>query len=237
MPFREGAHSLEHPDEQSTQRSVLPGDAATALQVDSTSLASAAKPARQNSNYSDWMTPAAAGVGAGVVGSEAYHHEQSRDVPHSRSIEEEQNPYFDEERPHGATSDYTSTNTNNNGISGATYTGTAPLPVLIPTSANVPQSPEFVPYVAETPGTQTPRSPGLDGLEGGGAHKTGAFFPSVVRHDTDMSVSQLHVPGEFPPATPGVGMSPAEENLQAPRPTVGSHGTFVAPSAWDMARE
>lgn len=37
---------------------------------------------------------------------------------------------------------------------------------------------------------------GLGGLEGKGAHETGRF--PVVRHDTDMSVSALHVPGEFP---------------------------------------
>lgn len=30
-------------------------------------------------------------------------------------------------------------------------------------------------------------------------HQTGHIFPSVLRHDTDMSVSQLHVPGEFTP--------------------------------------
>jgi hypothetical protein len=39
---------------------------------------------------------------------------------------------------------------------------------------------------------------GLGGLEARGAHETGHIFPSVVRHNTDISVSQLHVPGEFP---------------------------------------
>lgn len=43
---------------------------------------------------------------------------------------------------------------------------------------------------------------GLGGLEKEGARETGHIFPSVVRHDTNMSVSRLHVPGEFPkPAT------------------------------------
>jgi len=36
----------------------------------------------------------------------------------------------------------------------------------------------------------------LGGHEAKGAHETGRF--PVVRHDTDISVSQLHVPGEFP---------------------------------------
>jgi len=30
-----------------------------------------------------------------------------------------------------------------------------------------------------------------------GGRPTGHLFPSVVRHDTDMTVTQLHVPGEF----------------------------------------
>jgi hypothetical protein len=49
--------------------------------------------------------------------------------------------------------------------------------------------------------SNTPVAPmdgGLGGLESRGAHETGRIFPSVVRHNTDISVSQLHVPGEFP---------------------------------------
>ena len=38
----------------------------------------------------------------------------------------------------------------------------------------------------------------LGGHEAKGAHETGHIFPKVIRHDTDISVSQLHVPGEFP---------------------------------------
>jgi hypothetical protein len=40
----------------------------------------------------------------------------------------------------------------------------------------------------------------LGGHEAKGAHETGRF--PVVRHDTDISVSQLHVPGEFPDRSP-----------------------------------
>jgi hypothetical protein len=40
----------------------------------------------------------------------------------------------------------------------------------------------------------------LGGHEAKGAHETGRF--PVVRHDTDISVSQLHVPGEFPERSP-----------------------------------
>jgi len=37
----------------------------------------------------------------------------------------------------------------------------------------------------------------LGGLEREGARETGAIFP-MIRHDTNMSISQLHVPGKFP---------------------------------------
>jgi hypothetical protein len=42
----------------------------------------------------------------------------------------------------------------------------------------------------------------LGGHEAKGAHETGRF--PVVRHDTDISVSQLHVPGEFPDRASGI---------------------------------
>ncbi|WPG97925.1 Phosphatidylinositol 4,5-bisphosphate-binding protein SLM2, protein [Acrodontium crateriforme] len=37
----------------------------------------------------------------------------------------------------------------------------------------------------------------LSGREREGARETGHIFPSVIRHNTDMSVSKLHVPGEY----------------------------------------
>jgi hypothetical protein len=44
----------------------------------------------------------------------------------------------------------------------------------------------------------------LGGHEAQGAHETGHIFPKVIRHDTDISVSQLHVPGEFPDRSAGL---------------------------------
>jgi hypothetical protein len=41
-------------------------------------------------------------------------------------------------------------------------------------------------------------STGLGGLEAEGARETGVIFPKVIRHNTAMSVSELHVPGEYP---------------------------------------
>ncbi|GIZ48094.1 hypothetical protein CKM354_001116700 [Cercospora kikuchii] len=42
-----------------------------------------------------------------------------------------------------------------------------------------------------------PASPPLSGNEAQGAHETGQLFPRVIRHDTNLSISKLHVPGEF----------------------------------------
>jgi hypothetical protein len=273
LPLREGVDTPEHyqPNaEESFNQTSAPQNNQTfvppvqhaapahQLQPDvlsQQSLAPVAKPIRQNTNYGSWMAPAAAGVGAGALSSEAYHHQQDKDLPSADTLAEEQQTPYEDERPRDLTagnnptmptSNEAATNnpaafTSNNGISGATHTTTAPFPVLIPHSSNVPQSPEFVPYSSSTYGAETPRaesSDALGGLEREGAHETGAFFPKVVRHDTDMSVSQLHVPGEFPPATPGFPLN--EENTErswSPRPTIGSHGTFVAPSAWEQARE
>ncbi|KAK3720618.1 phosphatidylinositol 4,5-bisphosphate-binding protein [Vermiconidia calcicola] len=51
---------------------------------------------------------------------------------------------------------------------------------------------------AATPISTTAGRGALGGLEREGAHETGAIFPTILRHNTDMSISQLHVPGEYP---------------------------------------
>jgi hypothetical protein len=67
-------------------------------------------------------------------------------------------------------------------------------------AAPVTQSTPSTSAAAAEPSTTTTSgsSSELGGLEAKGAHETGKFFPSVVRHDTNMSISKLHVPGEFP---------------------------------------
>lgn len=46
-----------------------------------------------------------------------------------------------------------------------------------------------------TPGEEIPEAGELPA----GLHRTGEMFPAVIRHDTSVSVSKLHVPGGFPP--------------------------------------
>lgn len=63
-------------------------------------------------------------------------------------------------------------------------------------------SPNIVPWrslesAALASNTVSTTQPALGGLESEGARETGAIIP-LIRHGTNMSISQLHVPGEFP---------------------------------------
>lgn len=66
--------------------------------------------------------------------------------------------------------------------------------------SGVSTSPANTAALDPPPATTAPRSAdeGLGGNERVGAHETGQLFPRVIRHDTSLSVSALHVPGEFP---------------------------------------
>lgn len=200
-------------------------------------------PTRKQTDYGDWMAPAAAGVGAGVLGSEAYHQHNAReptleeDVP---AVTEDQiNPENGESVPI-----MTTTNTMPHSAMHLPVTEPIPTPEEMPSrnmSAQEPLLPTSNTGASDASvfndnrgvsGGLTSNSStvpyginGLGGLERKGAHETGAIFPRVIRHDTDMSVSQLHVPGEFP-ATSGRA-----------QPTTTVTGDFVPPSAWSLARE
>ncbi|TKA75280.1 hypothetical protein B0A55_05086, partial [Friedmanniomyces simplex] len=76
-----------------------------------------------------------------------------------------------------------------------TFDGGMGMPSALPASSAAPGSgPESGSGVAGLRDTAT----GLGGLESQGAHETGRFFPTIVRHDTNISISALHVPGEYP---------------------------------------
>lgn len=76
-----------------------------------------------------------------------------------------------------------------------------PTSTTAPAVAQDPRSSSTSYPLGSTPSATTPalgESTPLGGLEREGAHETGHIFPKVVRHDTDISVSNLHVPGKFP---------------------------------------
>lgn len=144
---------------------------------------------------SDWVVPVAAGVGVGGIAAAAAargpaDHEQREiamppdeekpEVPEKSSLRSSQ-----PSESSGAVTYATSTQQQTE----ANVLGAAAV-----TSANT----EDATTATTTTTTTTEEPTELGGLESEGAHETGSFFPRVIRHDTDMSISHLHVPGKFP---------------------------------------
>ena len=189
------------------------------------------------SSYSNWIAPAAVGVGAGAAGAAAYNHYNHDDKSDLQRQAATEAALVDDggveatssaapannlsstagSAPFGATRDATSapviTPVGNSTTSAPIITpvgnGTTDAvdnkPVASPVTGNDPST-TYLSYASNTgsgiAGSSDITAPklddGLGGLESRGAHETGQIFPKVIRHDTDISVSQLHVPGEFP---------------------------------------
>lgn len=164
--------------------------------------------ARHESSYGDWMAPVAAGaagVGAGVLGGEAYRRHQQQAVVPEPVPEQEEKTLRDAEDEAAISP-----------TAAVASDSTEPITPTVPLTNDI-NSTNIVPVAAlndvpdgyvEGTSVPAPTSSGplsaiheapLGGNERLGAHETGAFFPRVIRHDTELSVSQLHVPGEFPP--------------------------------------
>jgi len=158
---------------------------------------------RHESSYGDWMAPAAGGAAVGALGAGAYQRHQ-------------QQQQFDAITEVSSKGLGSNTAANDFVYPAGTAVSTEPSPA--PTQSTAPTSV----FGSDSYGTKS-TTEGLGGLENKGARSTGHIFPSVVRHNTDMSVSKLHIPGEFP-KTPGATSS-----------TGGSAAT--GPLAWEVARE
>lgn len=233
-------------------------------------------PIRQNTNYGEWLAPAAAGAGVGALGAAAYNkHEKSqdRDLIAEPELETEGSYQGNEGLSNPTTGHPVSVPTTSNTLSHHEQPSEAPREELYaepePSFQGTERATSMEPNVTASHALPTQNMPAsnagaftgnagssgvnisvpieythtvpnivqyrdteggeqLGGRERKGAHSTGQFFPSVVRHDTDMSVSKLHVPGEFPGEAAG------------PRAGVGrttTTGSFVPPSQWDLVRE
>lgn len=160
---------------------------------------------RNQSSYGDWMAPAAGGAAVGALGAGAYQrHEQQ---VHEQPQQFEPIPVTVPRGPtyHIDTNDFVQ-------------------PAVTSTQRMAPTS-----FDQSNSYGSNSNNESLGGLESKGAHTTGQMFPSVVRHDTDMSVSKLHIPGEFPKT------SGATSSTGASTTTGGSAAT--GPSAWEAVRE
>lgn len=169
---------------------------------------------RHNSTYGDWLGGAALGAGAGALGTEAYRRYQRDETVPEDNVARSADPTSSKAAYQPATMDEPTATSlppaDTTAIPAAASAGnvapsTAPFRSL-GSDANYPKAQDTAPAFGSVPmnnstvGNSTLGDTGsrLGGLESRGAHETGRIFPSVVRHDTDMSVSGLHVPGEFP---------------------------------------
>ncbi|KAF2814059.1 uncharacterized protein BDZ99DRAFT_486093 [Mytilinidion resinicola] len=155
---------------------------------------------RHESSYGDWMAPAAGGVAAGALGAETYHHHQ-----HDGQNEQEPAvaPVAEETAP---VSHLQATPTE-------ALSHPAPaLPLMSAPSAPVSLT-STISTVPTSLSTSTAEAPFLGGAEaatGAASASTikatgasGEAFPGILRNNTGLSVSDLHVPGEYPKG-PGV---------------------------------
>lgn len=137
---------------------------------------------RHDSTYGEWMAPAAGGAAAGALAVGAYdHHDQHEQAPPpSQSFA--QAP-----------------------LSSQTFSPGVPV-----SAPGLSESASFTNTVSTLPSSFPPSSANdekqsfLGGTEvaavaaSGKPQETGQTFPGVSRQNTDFSVSDLHVPGEYP---------------------------------------
>ncbi|KAK0290653.1 phosphatidylinositol 4,5-bisphosphate-binding protein [Friedmanniomyces endolithicus] len=170
--------------------------------------------ARVNSMYGDWMAPAAgaaAGAGAGVMGAEYWRNQRNQAAVREGMPEQSGHraePAFMPAQPREREVERPGDNGNQTAFSsnrGAEAPTAATLPATTFGGFDEPAAVSNKATASEpvfSSGTQDNKTStatqGLGGLERQGAHETGRFFPSIVRHDTNMSISALHVPGEYP---------------------------------------
>lgn len=139
-------------------------------------------PADQGIAASDWIAPVAAGVGVGGMAAAAAQAPSDQEQGEIVMPPEEEKPEVPEK------SDLRNSPPESTVIvadTTSTQRAADINPIAVPTA--VP---------ATTADATNPEN--LGGLESEGAHETGKIFPTVIRHDTEMSISQLHVPGKFP---------------------------------------
>ena len=173
------------------------------------------------SSYSNWVAPAAVGVGAGAAGAAAYNHYNHDDKSDLQRQAATEAALVDDGGVEAAPSAAPINNATESAPFGGPRdaqsapvitpvgngsTGTADDKSVAPQVTGNDPNTTYLSYASNTgsgiAGSSDISAPkldgGLGGLEARGAHETGQIFPKVIRHDTDISVSQLHVPGEFP---------------------------------------
>jgi hypothetical protein len=156
---------------------------------------------RHASNYGDWMGPAAGGVAAGALGATAYrHHQQDQptepEAPNAPATQETAAPVSELQAP----------------VTQEPVTSTAYVSTSAPTWVPITEAPSelasatSISTIPTSVSTEPAPSLSLGEAEAAEAAPAAASdtvtkspsFPSILRNNTDISVSDLHVPGEYP---------------------------------------
>ena len=147
------------------------------------------------SNYGEWMAPAAGGMAVGALGVDALHHQQQRSE--QKHEEEQINAALAEASTEnradpGALSQTTPHEQDGSAIAREAFVG-VPNPVVATTAGTEADEPSNAHQLPAT-------TPALDAAEEGklGNGEPAVGHMGVKRTDTGFSVSDLHVPGEYP---------------------------------------
>ncbi|KAF2500580.1 hypothetical protein BU16DRAFT_523357 [Lophium mytilinum] len=150
---------------------------------------------RHESNYGDWMGPAAGGVAAGALGAEAYRHHQqngqNEQEPAVAPVAEETAPVSHIQATLAEVSAYPShapplMSASSEPVSLTSTMSTVPTSISTPTAE--------APFLGGAEAAPTAVSANTSKTTGA----SGGPFPGILRNNTDISVSDLHVPGEYP---------------------------------------
>ncbi|KAF2129793.1 hypothetical protein P153DRAFT_375435 [Dothidotthia symphoricarpi CBS 119687] len=175
---------------------------------------------RQNTDYSKWMGPAAGGAAAGALASEAYRRKQQNQEREARQQEElDQEQFLDSQQQQYPTGQGPAIDYRNSVVPNQERVPEQNVQIpyvhpatIIAASGPLHQSQPHDNYDLATPSTtNTSFLGGSDFASGGFSGNTinggpvpvelvnaSEPFPGMRRQGTDFSVSDLHVPGEFP---------------------------------------
>jgi hypothetical protein len=151
---------------------------------------------RHGSTYGDWMAPAAGGAAVGALGAGAYahHQQQAQENPQLQ-------PAFDEATQTDLPTPQPVPARHPEHTASLTNPAFAPIPAA---SEREPDSLATTPSAVHQPFLGGPETvlpaPVSAQAVGSGA----SVHPGINRNNTDFSVSELHVPGEYPKVPKGV---------------------------------
>jgi hypothetical protein len=157
---------------------------------------------RRSSDYASWMAPAAAGTqigAAGALGAEEYWRGKRQEAEERQAAQEvdtadtPKTPVVAGQPPQAPVAASSTEQTPHTPI---TVSGRSDTAMSTLSQSTVPTELSVSPAVERTEHTLYDTNP--DGSVN--ATPTGRIFPTVLRHNTDTSASNLHVPGEFPKA-------------------------------------